>query len=98
MQKYIAEVVSRIQRVKQYPKDAIFNEQEGLVEVLIEIAPDGKINRSQITKSTPYQSLNAAAIQAVEKLGILPPLPQASESKPVKSPIQLRIPIHFQLR
>lgn len=98
MQRYLGEVVQRINRTKQYPKDAQFNEQEGVVAVVVEIAPDGKILRSEIEKAAPYESLNKAALAAVGRLGVLPPLPMTSTGKPVSKPIQIHIPIHFRLK
>lgn len=98
MQKYIIEIVNRINRNKRYPKDAQFNEQEGVVEILLEVFPDGKIARSEISKKTPFESLNQAALAAVQKLGALPPLPVGANGNPVLKPITLHIPIHFQLK
>jgi protein TonB len=98
MQKYIIEIVNRIQRTKQYPKDAQFNEQEGMVEILIEVAPTGQITKAVITKKTPFESLNQAALSAVQKLGVLPPLPARPDGTPATRAVSLHIPIHFQLK
>ncbi len=98
MQKYLSNVVAGINRVKKYPREAQFNEQEGVVTVLIEIGPDGKILRTQLEKSTVFESLNAAAMAAIQKLGNLPPLPLQPSGNPVSRPIQLHVPIHFQLK
>lgn len=98
MQKYIIDIVNRIQRTKQYPKDAQFNEQEGVVEILIEVAPNGQITKEVITKKTPFESLNQAALSAVQKLGVLPPLPARPDGTPATRAVSLHIPIHFQLK
>jgi protein TonB len=98
MQKYIIEIVNRIQRTKQYPKDAQFNEQEGMVEILIEVAPNGQITKAVLTKKTPFESLNQAALSAVQKLGVLPPLPARPDGTPATRSVSLHIPIHFQLK
>ncbi len=97
MQKYFIEVVNRLHRTKQYPKEAQFNEQEGVVRVLLEIAPDGRILRSEVEKNSTFKSLNDAAIAAVQKLGQLPPLPLKPSGAPTSKPIILHIPIHFKL-
>jgi protein TonB len=98
MQKYFIEVVSRLNRIKKYPKDAQFNEQEGVVQVLLEIAPDGKLIRSEIEKSTAFKSLNDAALNAIQSLGQLPALPLKPSGLAPSRPILLHIPIHFKLK
>ncbi len=98
MQLYIMEVVKRIERNKKYPKDAQFNEQEGMVELSMEVLPDGTIQKSEILKKTPFDSLNQSALAAVQKIGSLPPLPPKKDGTPASKPIVLRIPIHFQLK
>jgi protein TonB len=97
MQKYLSEVANRINRIKQYPKEARIKEQEGAVEVLLEVSPEGKILNSVIATPSAFESLNHSALIAVQKLGLLPPLPLDSSGKPALQPIQLRIPIRFQL-
>lgn len=98
MQKYLSEVVNRINRVKRYPKDAQFNEQEGVVGLIVEVAPDGKILRSQLEKTTAFDSLNLAAMEAIQKIGALPPLPKLPSGEAVQHSVQLHIPLHFQLQ
>ena len=97
MQKYLSEVMNRINRVKEYPKDARIKEQEGIVELLVEVAPDGKILGTKLSKPSSFESLNQAAILAVQKLGTLPPLPLNSAGSPLGEPIELHIPMQFQL-
>jgi len=98
MQKYMLEVVARINRVKQYPKEAQFNEQEGIVTVMLEVAPDGNVIKTELEKGAAFESLNRAAMAAIQKLGTLPPLPPRASGTPPTKPIQLHIPIHFQLK
>ncbi len=88
MQSYLQEISNRINRIKKYPESARLDEQEGVVELFIEVSPQGKVVHLEITKPAAFPALNQAAIEAVQKMGDLPPL---------KEPLKLRIPVQFQL-
>jgi len=64
---------------------------------MIEIAPSGSILHAELGKTSPFESLNHAAITSIQKLGTLPPLPADTDGKPPSAPIRLKIPIRFQL-
>lgn len=98
MQKYILEIVNRIDRVKQYPKEARFNEQEGTVEVSLFVSTEGMISKIELSKKTPFDSLNQAALSAVQKIGALPPLPVRADGTPMTGSMKLYVPIRFQLK
>lgn len=98
LQKYFQDIVRRIHQVKKYPKDARFNEQEGVVQVLLEISPGGDLVRIQLEKECPFKSLNDAAFHAIQSLGKLDPLPLKPDGTPASRSIMLHIPIHFQLK
>jgi len=91
IQNYLQEISNRINRVKKYPEAARMNEQEGVVEVMLEVAPSGEVLRSEIKKSSTFDSLDHAALSAIQGIGTLPPFPASK-------PIQLRVPIQFQLQ
>ena len=90
MKNYILEISKRINQLKKYPETARMHAQEGVVEVLLEVAPNGKILHTEITRPTAFESLNQAALTAVQRIGGLPPLP-------VSDPIRFRITIQFKL-
>jgi TonB family protein len=93
IQRYLGEVISRIDSKKRYPKAAQFNEQEGLVQVLLEVSGQGVILRTELEKASPFPLLNEAALDAVRAIGTLPPLPVSYSSKS----IVLHVPIHFRI-
>ncbi len=93
MQRYLSEIMNRLHARKKYPKSAQFNEQEGLVQIRMEIAPDGRLIRAEVEKPCAFQVLNEAALDAVRAIGTLPPLPQSNSSKNVV----LHVPIHFKI-
>ena len=66
--------------------------------MLLEIAPDGRVLRSEIEKKVAFNSLNDAALKAVQALSSLPPLPLKPSGMPASRPILLHIPIHFKLK
>jgi TonB family protein len=98
MQKYFLEISNRINRSKVYPKDAQFNEQEGVVQVLLKISPEGKVISSEIKKGTAFKSLNDAAMSAIQKIGDLPALPLKPSGMPINKPILIHVPIRFHLK
>lgn len=98
LQKYFLELLERIHRSKKYPRDAQFNEQEGVVQVLLKVAPDGEILRVELEKECPFPSLNQAGLTAVQNLGRLSPLPKNTSGELPVRPITLHIPIHFKLK
>lgn len=89
MNAYLSDVATRIHHVKRYPKEAKIKGEEGLVEISIAVAADGKIANSSVEKPSPYESLNQEALEAVKRLGSLPPPPSGA--------ILIHIPIQFQL-
>ncbi len=93
MQRYLAGVVSRINERKRYPKAAQFREQEGLVKVLLEVSPEGRVLRAEVETACPFPLLNEAALDAVRAMTMLPPLPASHSAKS----IVLHVPIHFKI-
>jgi len=93
IQRYLGEIISRINAKKRYPRAAQFNEQEGLVQILLEVSAQGQILRSEVEKACPFPLLNDAALEAVRAIGVLPPLPL----EPARKSILLHVPIRFQI-
>jgi TonB family protein len=93
LQRYLGEVVSRIHAKKRYPKEALFNEQEGVVLVLLEVSKPGTILRAELEKGCPFPLLNDAALEAVRSIQTLPPIParHSGESLILHVPIRFRI-------
>jgi TonB family protein len=91
MERYLAGVIARLHQTKRYPREAQFNEQEGTVMLLIEVAADGGVLRSEVENASPFESLNRAALEAVRAVGRLAPVPTGKA-------VILHIPIRFQLR
>ncbi len=89
---YLAQILSRIERLKEYPRQARLRREEGLVEVRLILQRSGVISEILITQSaTP--SLDRAALEAIQALGALPPPPAE-----LSAPNSVRIPIRFSLR
>lgn len=89
--RYVSRVLARINETKRYPREAQFNEQEGTVTLLLEVAPDGSLVRVEMESPCPFESLNQAALEAVRKVGRLPPTPTPRS-------LIFHIPIRFQIR
>ena len=95
LQRYLLELIGRINAVKRYPRDSLLNEEEGTVVVTLVISPEGRIQSSELTRPSPFKSLNRASLEAVQQLGGLPPLPDTQG--PVARPIRVRIPMAYHI-
>jgi protein TonB len=82
-------VQKQIGAVKQYPKRAQRRNEQGVVEMMFTIGKDGKIVSQNIIKSSGSRILDGAAIDALEKASPFAP--------PPKGPIDIQLPIRFEL-
>lgn len=88
---YFAQILSRIERLKEYPRQARLRREEGLVEVSLLLQRNGVISEILITQSaTP--SLDRAVLEAIQAMGPLPAPPAE-----MSAPNRVRIPIRFSL-
>jgi TonB family protein len=93
MQMYLSGIIARINAKKKYPKSAQFNEQEGLVQIRMEIGQDGLVIHAEVEKPCAFPTLNDAALEAVRSVEKLPPLPPSNSAKS----IVLHAPIRFKI-
>lgn len=93
IQDYVSRVISLINEDKQYPRIALQNHEEGVVEILVEVDRDGKIINVILEKPSRHASLNRAALDLVRQMGSLPPLPLGIESS-----IRLHIPVEYRFK
>jgi protein TonB len=77
----------------KYPSEALRQRIEGQVVLRVAVACDGKVKRVDIAESSGHQSLDDAALRAVEQWRLHPALLAGS---PVES--EVRLPIKFVLK
>jgi protein TonB len=53
------------QPAPEYPSRAMREGQEGTVQILFAVAPDGHVLTAEISKASPWRLLNEAAVRAV---------------------------------
>lgn len=74
-------VLSRISAKKVYPMAARAKGQTGRVKMHITIQPDGTVSFLEITRPTPYELLNDAAMNAVNKAAPFKKMPDGMKMK-----------------
>jgi periplasmic protein TonB len=79
---YLGLIRSRIERQKRYPLWARSHRMEGEVSVRFVIAPDGQISAVTVSKSSGRESLDQAALEAVQEASPLPRPPNGIVTRP----------------
>ncbi len=82
-----------IEKHKFYPREAIFEQEEGVVRVTFLISRNRNITNIDITKKSPYRSLNEAALKILKTSSPIP----ASLVSNINLPIYAHINIFFRL-
>jgi TonB family protein len=91
-QRYLLQLVQRLDALKSYPRESLLREEEGAVVLALVISRDGQIQSTEVAKPSPFASLNRAALQAASRLSGLPPLPSEWSRS-----IRVQIPISYRL-
>ncbi len=90
---YITGIYRAIEQYKRYPRSARRMQQEGVVEVAFTILADGAIGEVRISKASGYSLIDKAALEAVNNIGRLDPIPEALEMERW----ELILPIRYEL-
>jgi protein TonB len=91
---YLAELQRAIAKRRFYPDEARRRNREGAVTVSFVILADGRITQIRVTRSSGWDSLDGAAVRALENLGRFKPIPDEID----RTRWALRVPINFALR
>ena len=86
---YTKRVQKQIEAQKEYPKRAQRRNEQGVVVILFSIGNDGDIVSANIIKSSGSRILDRAGIDALKKA--------APFEKPPKIPMNIQLPIRFEL-
>ena len=90
---YLTGIYRAIEECKRYPRSARRMQQEGVVEVAFTILADGAIGEVRISKASGYSLIDKAALEAVNNIGQLDPIPEALEMERW----ELILPIRYEL-
>ncbi len=93
LKQYLQEVAAKINAVKHYPRRARKKGWEGTVVITLHILPTGRVEKVVLATGSRYDTLNKAALQAIEKAQ---PFPKFSQGVSLKS-ISVKVPIQFTL-
>ena len=93
LEKYINQVVRKIDRKKYYPRLAKENGEEGTVRIKITLGKTGNLLGYQVLQGTAYSRLKRATQQTVQAAAPFPPLPAGYG----KSKLSIEVPVRFRL-
>jgi len=91
---YGQSISKEIRRYQKYPPVAQRKGWEGTAEVLLQIAPDGKVTNITLGKSSGRSILDEEALNMVRKASPLPPAPQNLRGRE----LTVTVPIVFKLQ
>ncbi len=93
MERYVHNVLKKIDAKKRYPRLSKENGEEGVVSILLTIDTTGNLIGYKIAKSGPFERLTEATIQTVQAASPFPPLP----SSYAQAKLVIEVPLRFYL-
>ncbi len=93
MERYVHNVLKKIDAKKRYPRLSKENGEEGVVSILLTIDTTGNLVGYRIAKSGPFERLTEATIQTVQAASPFPPLPSSYG----QSKLIIEVPLRFYL-
>ena len=75
----------------KYPGYAFEHNLDGLIVLIVDVAPDGSVAKAVVERSEPTGVFDAAALEAVRKWRFTPAM---KDGKPVAS--RVRVPVEFK--
>jgi len=92
--RYLAKVISQIQRAKHYPFQARKKKQEGEVRVRFVIRASGELEEAEVIESSGYEILDQQALKILKRASPFPPFP--SELKEERLELKLKVVFRLQ--
>lgn len=93
LQKYIREIVRRVDSKKRYPRVSQENREEDTIPVKLVVGSEGQVLDFQVLKKSEYDRLNAATLQTIKEASPFPPLPSGYD----KPRLTVEIPVRFRI-
>lgn len=91
---YLALLVARLNRYKEYPRNARIRRVEGRVLLWFALDREGRVIAHRIARSSGYDILDHAVETMIQRAAPLPPLPES-----ITGPrLELVVPVDFSLR
>ena len=94
VQNYQREILLKIYENMEYPRSAQRRNQEGTLRVSIAVNKDGSLENIELLQQTEHESLNEAALAAVDDASPFNGLPESI----LDLPMTVEIPIQFRLQ
>lgn len=86
-------VMARLERFRRYPHAARARRIEGIVQMRVSVARDGRLLSLSVERSSGQPSLDQAALDTFRRAEPLPPVP---DERP--APVELSFPVEFFMR
>ncbi|MEM0912858.1 MAG: energy transducer TonB [Pseudomonadota bacterium] len=93
-QNYASELLSWLQRHKEYPRRARMRRQEGTVLLYFKMNADGEVLEFNIKQSSGFSTLDKEALKMIQRAQPLPAIPSFMN----KDSLELVVPVEFFLR
>lgn len=90
---YLSKIRFHIEKNKVYPKVAKRLNQTGKVHVKFVISRNGEIKHCKIHKNSPFENLDKAALEILEKIAKFEPIPEKLD----KDSWEITVPIVYQI-
>lgn len=85
--------MARLERFRRYPHAARARRIEGIVQMRVSVARDGRLLSLSVERSSGQPSLDQAALDTFRRAEPLPPVP---DERP--APVELSFPVEFFMR
>lgn len=92
--KYLSDVVRRIEQSKRYPAHEKYMEREGSARVRMVLQADGSVSDLSLLEKSVHNGFNQEALNAVRRASPFPPFPDGSG----RDSMALNLRIHFRLQ
>lgn len=90
---YLSKIRFHIEKNKVYPKVAKRLKQTGKVHVKFVISKNGEIKHYKVHKNSPFENLDKAALEILEKIAKFEPIPEKLD----KDSWEITVPIVYQI-
>ena len=93
IQSYLGSVIQRLESHKRYPRIAERSGLSGRVVLRFTVRRDGEVLNPEVAEVAGHDSFRKAALQALARVGQLPPLPSDISQRE----IQVEVPVYYSI-
>jgi len=91
---YLSKIQAKVEKHKDYPRNAQRLHQTGKVEVNFDILKNGHIQNVKIVKKSKFEKLDEATLKLLLKIAIFEPIPDALD----RTVWNITIPVNYDIK